>query len=242
MRAGYEAQPLGKARPNYLLRTLCEEMGFLGNRENYYESQNSFLSDVLDRRTGLPIMLSLVCMAVGRRLGAEVDGIGFPNHFMARYRDSEGEWLLDAFNGQLLLPETVSTYLSSIFGQSIQLSAAAFRPMTAALVAQRILNNLRNVYLAEQNYVMATRTLDFSLALTPLNPLPWQERALLHLELQEFEPASRDLRRYFFLTGQLGLALGIEEEQVELEQILDDQERQLFDTFNRIEEMRTRLN
>ena len=68
-----------------------------GNQDDYYDPRNSLLDAVIERRTGLPIMLCLLCIAIGRRLGLRVDGLGFPNHFMARFVDSEGEWLIDPF-------------------------------------------------------------------------------------------------------------------------------------------------
>jgi regulator of sirC expression with transglutaminase-like and TPR domain len=63
---------------------LFQELGFRGNSEQYYDARNSYLNEVLDRRTGIPITLSLVYIEVGRRAGLEVEGVGLPGHFVVR--------------------------------------------------------------------------------------------------------------------------------------------------------------
>src|SRR5439155_20418250 len=73
----------------HLNRLLFEEMGFRGNREEYYDPRNSFLNDVLDRRVGIPITLSAVYLEVGRRIGCRLAGVAFPGHFMVRLIDRE---------------------------------------------------------------------------------------------------------------------------------------------------------
>src|SRR5205823_9346815 len=86
-----------------LNRVLFEEQGFRGNTEAYYDPRNSFLNDVLDRRTGIPITLSTVYMAVGRRAGLTVEGVGLPGHFVARVSTGEGDVLVDPFHGGAVL-------------------------------------------------------------------------------------------------------------------------------------------
>ena len=78
---------LGRARAEALIAVLHGEFDFFGNVENYYDPSNSFLHRVLDTRLGLPITLSLLYMAVGRRLGMTLRGLGLPGHFMLEYSD-----------------------------------------------------------------------------------------------------------------------------------------------------------
>ena len=92
----------GYERAMRFLDVLYYDLGFVGNRDNYYEPNNSFFNIVLQDRTGLPIMLSLLYMTIGQRLGIDVAGMGFPGHFMVRYRDDAGRWLIDPFNGKLI--------------------------------------------------------------------------------------------------------------------------------------------
>ncbi len=60
---------------------LFRELGYVGNRDNYYDPRNSFLNDVIDRRTGIPITLCILYMEVGKRLGLPLEGVAFPRHF-----------------------------------------------------------------------------------------------------------------------------------------------------------------
>ena len=78
---------------------LFAELGFKGNEDDYYDPRNSFLNDVLDRRTGIPITLSTVCIEVARRAGLSVTGIGLPGHFLIQVDGSRGQTLLDPFYG-----------------------------------------------------------------------------------------------------------------------------------------------
>src|SRR5438309_117199 len=87
------------ARVAGLCRYLFHEMGFRGNVRDYYDSRNSYLNQVLDRRTGIPITLSLVAMAIGRRAGLEVVGVGLPGHFVAKAVADGQEVLFDPFHG-----------------------------------------------------------------------------------------------------------------------------------------------
>src|SRR6266849_11162092 len=73
-----------QARVSGLCRYLFHDMGFRGNQEEYYDPRNSYFNQVLDRKTGLPITLSAVAMAVGTRAGLHVVGIGLPGHFLAK--------------------------------------------------------------------------------------------------------------------------------------------------------------
>src|SRR5262245_66297754 len=82
---------------------LFVEQGFAGNRDDYYDPRNSFLNDVLDRRQGIPITLSLVLMEVGKRLGLHIEGIGLPGHFIAGARLGDSQILLDTFKGGALV-------------------------------------------------------------------------------------------------------------------------------------------
>src|SRR5574341_1491294 len=78
---------------------LFDELGFRGNVEDYFDARNSFLNNVIDRRTGIPITLSVVYIEVARRVGLNLFGVGMPGHFIVKYADEEREILIDPFNG-----------------------------------------------------------------------------------------------------------------------------------------------
>ena len=115
-------------RLHRLREYLFVEQGFAGNRDDYYDPRNSFLNDVLDRRQGIPITLSLVLMEVGKRLGLAVEGIGLPGHFIAGARLGDSQILLDPFNGgALLTPEDCEGLVSSVLGREVTLSHCSRR-------------------------------------------------------------------------------------------------------------------
>lgn len=231
---------LGAARAQAFMTALRDDLGFTGNSERYYEAENSFLNRVLARRTGLPIMLSVLCMAIGNRLGLTVEGMGFPGHFMARYRDAAGTWLLDPFYGAVVEPGEAADYLSNRFGQPMRLAADVFQPVTAVALALRILNNLRNVYLGHGDTVMAAQVLDLMLVVMPDSALLWQERGVLAYRDKDWEGAVRALRRYLFLTEQLHLTMPDSEdaEPPSTGQV----DRHLLAMLKEVEAARARLN
>src|SRR3954465_11070555 len=76
---------------------LYGEFGFRGNTDDYYDPRNSYLNDVLDRRTGIPITLAVLYMALGRRVGLPLEGVSFPGHFLVRLGLRAGVPVLDPF-------------------------------------------------------------------------------------------------------------------------------------------------
>src|SRR4029079_15822868 len=112
-----------------LNHVLFEEEGFRGNTRGYYDPRNSFLNDVLDRRTGIPITLSTVSIAVGRRAGVAVHGVGLPGHFVVRVVTAAGDALVDPFNGgTVLTPQDCQDRLDRIYGGSVGLGAGLLAP------------------------------------------------------------------------------------------------------------------
>jgi regulator of sirC expression with transglutaminase-like and TPR domain len=199
----------GHAAARRLLDIVRYEMGFTGNQEDYYDPRNSLLPEVMARRTGLPIMLCLICMVVGAQIGRRVDGLAFPAHFMAQYRDHTGAWLLDPFNGEVVERERAEPYLTRLIGRTVHLPAAAWQSVTAQMLALRILHNLRNAYLIKKDLAMVVRVLDALIAVEPAEAAHWRERALLYHREARWEETQHDLRRYFALNGILpSVAMG----------------------------------
>lgn len=197
---------VGRARAEALVSILHQQMGFFGNVDNYYDPQNSFLHRVLNTHLGLPITLSLLYIAVGRRLGIPLQGMGFPGHFMIEYQDSSGSWILDPFHGKVFPPEELSYYLSQLFEQPIRLSVSLdqYRVSTKALIL-RILNNLRAVYIAQNRLAETLPVLDFMALIDPADENLWRDRGLVHYRLDNLLAAENDLRRYFLRRDRLHL-------------------------------------
>ena len=144
---------------NYYLFT---ELGFSGNEESYYDPDNSYLSRVMDRRIGNPISLSVVYLAVARRLRLPITGIGMPGHFICRLQTSKGEVYIDAFRKGRLL--TKGDCIKFLVNSGHDFHDGFLSPVTPRRILQRICANLHRIYsdlaLAEettrfQRYIVA---------------------------------------------------------------------------------------
>ncbi|HVF73614.1 MAG TPA: transglutaminase-like domain-containing protein [Acidimicrobiales bacterium] len=126
------------------LRThLFGTLGFRGNVEDYGDPRNSYLNDVLDRRVGLPITLSVLVLEVGRRLGVPFVGIGLPGHFVVRH-EAVPRVLLDPFEGgRLLTPEDCAERVASIYGDAVAFTPDMLQPVGTRAILARMLANLK---------------------------------------------------------------------------------------------------
>jgi regulator of sirC expression with transglutaminase-like and TPR domain len=125
---------------------LFGEEGFRGNAANYYDPRNSYLNDVLDRRLGIPITLSLVYLEVGCRAGLPLSGVSFPAHFLVAY-EAERRLFVDPFNcGRLLSKADCQRRLYEMFGNAGRLEAAHLAPTPRRQILARLIGNLKNAY------------------------------------------------------------------------------------------------
>jgi regulator of sirC expression with transglutaminase-like and TPR domain len=129
-------------------RFMFGELGFAGNKSDYYDPRNSYLNEVMDRRTGIPITLSIVYMAVGRRAGLEVKGVGLPGHFITRVRavDSRLSTLVDPFHGKTIDREECRERLDEIYSGQLALRDEHLRAVTTEDILVRVLMNLKTIY------------------------------------------------------------------------------------------------
>jgi regulator of sirC expression with transglutaminase-like and TPR domain len=172
----HEARPYLRGgleeRVHGLCRYLFHEMGFRGNTQEYYDPRNSYLNQVLDRRTGIPITLSAVAIAVGTRAGLEVAGVGLPGHFVARAAGNGRAVVFDPFHGgRCLTPEQCAVLVEQVTGQPFAATPEQLRPVPLAAVVFRMLNNLKAVYLRAGDFPRAVRVLERLRQLTPHDPL-----------------------------------------------------------------------
>jgi regulator of sirC expression with transglutaminase-like and TPR domain len=86
-------------------RYLFKDLGYRGNIDDYYDPRNSYLNDVMDRRLGIPITLSLIFIEIAKRLGLKTQGVSFPGHFLVKcHLDKKGFLIIDPFVGGKILP------------------------------------------------------------------------------------------------------------------------------------------
>jgi len=130
-----------------ILRLLYRELGFCGNVKEYYDPQNSFLNHVIDRRTGNPLSLAVVLLAVCRRAGVEAQGISFPGHFLVRAAKASGEMAtIDPFDGRVLTPSVLHSLYESATGDPGDIDDHFLQPASRRQIVLRMLNNLRAIY------------------------------------------------------------------------------------------------
>jgi regulator of sirC expression with transglutaminase-like and TPR domain len=176
---------------------LYEEQGFTGNLDAYYDPDNSFLNRVLERRTGIPISLALVYLEIAQRLDFPMVGIGFPGHFLIRPDLPEIEIHLDPFNrGEILFPEDCQERLQQMYGETMVLQPKFLRPVTPLQFLARMLGNLKQIYLQQQDWDNALNIVEHLLIVAPQDPDQLRDRALLHYQLQDWPAAKQDLYAY----------------------------------------------
>jgi len=182
-------------------RHLYETVGFSGNESDYYDPRNSLLSDVLERRSGIPISLALVYCEVARRAGVRAEGVAFPGHFLVRVFGSErSEVLVDPFyRGRILDDAALSALLERVAGQASVKDPRVTAEMTAAASPRAFLTrwllNLRGVYLTRGDLPRAMLAVDRLVSLNPNDRGLIRDRGLLAARLGVTAQAREDLSR-----------------------------------------------
>jgi regulator of sirC expression with transglutaminase-like and TPR domain len=172
------------------------EYGFSGNSQDYYDPRNSFLNDVIERRSGIPITLSALYMAVASRVDFRIDGIGLPGHFLVRHRWEDHEIFLDPFNGGKRMSRDAARELArSNAGDDADIERW-LRRATHRQILSRMLNNLRMIYLRSHTLDKALSMMDLMVITDPHTVDLHRQRGLLRLELHQFPGAAADLRHY----------------------------------------------
>ncbi|WP_394844140.1 tetratricopeptide repeat protein [Pendulispora brunnea] len=221
-----DGHPLAQAsltlQAEHLREHLHVACGFNGNESDYYDPRNSLISDVLERKLGIPITLSVVYCEVAKRLGVRARGVSFPGHFLVRL-DSAHEHekgrqpvLVDPFFGcRILGPKELAELHAKVMGDA-PIAPEALAPASGRAILHRILVNLRAVYLARNDIARAMLTIDRILCLTPNATEPLRERGLLSARLGSREQALADLERFLELAPQAEDAAQIRERLAEL--------------------------
>jgi regulator of sirC expression with transglutaminase-like and TPR domain len=155
-----------------LCRFLFHEMGFRGNVQHYYDPRNSYLNQVLDRRTGIPITLSVVAITIGQRAGVQVAGVGLPGHFVAKAVDGSREIFFDPFHGgRVLTVENCEQLVEQVTGTPFRATPSQLEAITLGAMVQRMLSNLKSIYLREGEFLRVVRVIQRLRRLNPRDPL-----------------------------------------------------------------------
>jgi len=211
----------GETAPLVLLtelnRVLFEKHGFKGNTEAYYDPRNSFLSDVLDRRLGIPITLSVIYLEVAWRLGLPVMGVGFPGHFLVRFEGVALRVLIDPYDsGRFRFQDQAQEILDRIYGGLVRLRPAFLRPVSKRDILIRILANLKAIYLNIRDDARALGVVERVLLLRPSALGESRDRGLILARMGRVQEAVQQLEEYLDFAPQATDAVRIRDVLKEL--------------------------
>ena len=176
---------------------LFDELGFDGAEEDYYDPGNSFLNVVLDKKTGIPITLSIIYAEVAKSIGLDLQIIGFPGHVIVKYKE---EIILDPFySGRLLTIEDLEEILTRNFGEVDVLVPEYLNEATTDQLLTRLLRNLKNSYTQSYAYNNAMKCTDMILGMQPESPEEIRDKGILEERLLRYDKAIPLLNKYLEL-------------------------------------------
>ncbi len=132
------------------------ELDFKGNQQDYYDPRNSYLNDVLERRLGIPITLSVVYLEVGRRLGLPLAGVNFPFHFLVKCTAPSDPVFIDPFSaGHILTKEELADHLPVANGRKLSMDERFLEAISPREILARMLRNLKQIHAHRREFKKA---------------------------------------------------------------------------------------
>ncbi len=198
------ARELAEGKPDTLdtkIAALAEVFtrrhGYIGDDYRYNDLQNADLIRVIDRRLGLPVALSVLCIAIGRDIGWPVEGINFPAHFVVRMEQDGQRRIIDPFQGCIVLEaRDLRDILKKTTGTGAELSAAYFTPTTNRGTLLRLENNIKFRQIEAEDYESALATVDLMRRFAPDEYRLDLDAGVLQARLNQPLLAIRSLERY----------------------------------------------
>ncbi|GAB4290347.1 MAG: SirB1 family protein [Oscillatoriaceae cyanobacterium] len=179
---------------------LYDDLGFQGNEEDYYNPRNSFLNEVIEKRRGIPITLSLVYLEVARRIDFPMVGIGMPGHFLIRPDFEDAGVFVDPFHrGEVLFPDDCQQRLNALYNRPVQWKSEFLAPVSKMQFLARMLGNLKMIYLQVGELGKCLGAVERILLLFPNAPLELRDRGLLYYQSHRPTEARSDLETYLQL-------------------------------------------
>lgn len=161
----------GAARARAISRGLFDRLGYAGNVDDYYDPRNSFLAEVIDRRVGIPISLSVLYLEVARRVGVLAQGVNFPGHFLVRVAVEDSWLFLDAFHGgRELAPPDLEALLRKTTTPTAVLEPGVTAAASKRQIVARMLVNLAGIYGRHGDLPRSLDVLERLAVLEPSNP------------------------------------------------------------------------
>ena len=184
---------------------LFDELGFSGNADHYYDPRNSYLNEVLDRRTGIPLTLSVLYLEIGRRIGLALEGVSFPGHFLVRLPLRSAMLVLDPFSGGEPQAEAdLRARLRRVVPEGAagpvpldELPLDQFlEPAGKRQILARLLRNLKGIYREADKPERLLAVLNRMLTVAPDAHGELRERGLVYQKLECYRAALKDLSDY----------------------------------------------
>ncbi|ENY72282.1 hypothetical protein G114_08557 [Aeromonas diversa CDC 2478-85] len=169
-------------RPS-LLDLLYRELGFCGDWQDYFNSENCDLGSVLARRRGIPVSLGILLIQLGRELGLKVEGLCFPGHFLVCFEEGDQQVYVDPFNGEVLSLHRVELLLRGALGNFATLSGQYLMPASQWEILERLLNVSKAALLREGRMNEALRCCELLLRMKPGDPLETRDRGFIYEQL-----------------------------------------------------------
>ena len=185
---------------NRLNHYLFEVQGFAGSsQEHYYDPRNSYLNEVLERKTGIPITLSVVYMEIGKRIGLPLVGVGFPGHFIVKHRDLEA--VIDPFEkGQILSDEDLSERLTQIFREPVSVHPRFLQAVTNKEILARMLRNLRQIHFRQEEHEKAVNVAEQITWLAPQSAQDYRDLGYLYYQVNTYGKSLAAFNTYLRLS------------------------------------------
>jgi regulator of sirC expression with transglutaminase-like and TPR domain len=206
LRAALPPKVTAEERVVALNKFLYEDQGFWGsNADDYYDPRNSYLNEVIDRKTGIPITLSILYMEVGRRIGLPLEGVSFPGHFLVRVQVRSGMLVVDPFSGGAPQSEAeLRARLKRVIpeGATSDVPVAELpldpflEPANKRQILSRVLRNLKGIYRETDKPQRMLEVLNRMLVLTPDASAELRDRGYVYQRLECWRPALKDLTDY----------------------------------------------
>ncbi|MGI0009819.1 MAG: SirB1 family protein [Nitrosopumilaceae archaeon] len=190
--------------PTYLISMLNEYMfntlGFSGNRDDYYNPDNNFLNVVIDKKSGIPITLSIIYVELARHIGLDLRPVGFPSHFLVKHTE---EMIIDPFEGgRILTIDDLHEILNRSYGGEVEFLPQFLDEIEPEMILIRITRNLKNSYTESFNYEMAMHCINFILSIEPDAAEEVRDKGILEARLLHYDPALKSLNKYLELSPE----------------------------------------
>ena len=184
--------------PTYLISMLnehlFENLGYSGDDDDYYNPKNNFLNEVIDKKTGLPITISILYAEIAKFIGLDLKIVGFPSHILVKYNE---EMILDPFyDGRLLDIDDLQEILDTNYGGEIEFKPEFLDEITSEQILVRLTRNLKNSYVQSFVYDKALRCVNMVLAIEPESPEDIRDKGILEERLLNYDNALKYLNKY----------------------------------------------